>query len=572
MKILAFHRLSLKVTDSKEKAEILNAQFKSVFTKLKNSVTPSISGNKYSAIGKLTISLNGVTKLLQNINVSKASGPDHIPGRLLNELSNEIAPVLHTIFVQSINDGVIPSDWRLAYVTPVFKKGNKNLAENYRPVSLTCITCKLMEHIIYKHILNHLESHNILSDLQHGFRSGRSCETQLITTIHDLMSSFDRRVQTDVAILDFSKAFDTVPHDRLLSKLAHYGIDKNIWQWISTFLKGRKQSVIVDGKSSLFADVDSGVPQGTVLGPLLFLLHINDLPSVVNSKVRLFADDCLLYREIKTINDQNDLQKDLNSLQAWASDWGMRFNAKKCNILTISRAKSPLHKFYSLCGEILKEVPDAKYLGIQIDSKLAFSKHISMISARGNSNLAFLRRNLKSCPSKLRDTAYRSLVRPSLEYSCSVWSPFKKIDGTKLEKVQRRAARFVTGKYKYTDSVSEMLQSLGWPTLEARRKEQRLVLFYKIVNKIACIQTGSILAPADSRTRANHRFKFAHVRTNCESFRHSFFPATISDWNSLPFGIVEAETTDGFKLKYRSHQASQPEASARYPLQGPADY
>ena len=328
----------------------------------------------------------------------------------------------------------------MANVALIFKKGNRGLAENYRPVSLTCITCKLFEHIVCRHILDHVEDHKILTNLQHGFRSGRSCETQLITTTHDLLSSFNSKSQIDVAILDFSKAFDTVPHAGLLGKLEHYGIDSKILLWITNFLNNRKQRVVVDGSFSNFADVESGVPQGTVLGPLLFLLHINDLPSCVNSKVRLFADDCLLYREIKNNQDQIDMQRDLDALMDWGSTWSMKFNAKKCNIMRVSRSRKPLQHFYSLGSEILQEVSDTKYLGIQIDNKLDWNKHISTVAARGQSKLAFLNRNLKGCPKKLRDTAYISLIRPALEYSCSVWHPHKKSNKDKIEKVQRRAA------------------------------------------------------------------------------------------------------------------------------------
>ena len=185
-----------------------------------------------------------------------------------------------------------------------------------------------MEHIICKHILIHLEKHNILTDLQHGFRSGHSCESQLIITLNDLLESFDNKDQVDMVILDFSKAFDTVPHQKLLHKIRNYGIDGKINLWLEQFLTNRKQRVLVDGDFSCFGDVLSGVPQGTVLGPLLFLLHINDLPSNVKSQVRLFADDCLLYRKIKSEEDQLQLQKDLVALELWASTWGMNFNER----------------------------------------------------------------------------------------------------------------------------------------------------------------------------------------------------------------------------------------------------
>ena len=365
-------------TDRKSISEILNTQFKSVFTKKTSSKIPELPGVTFPSIKDLKITEFDVFKLLDKIDVSKASGPDCIPGRILQNLARELAPVLHFIFEQSLNTGDLPAEWTLANVAPIFKKGSKLQAVNYRPVSLTCISCKLFEHIVCKHILGHLEDHEILTDLQHGFRSGRSCETQLITTFHDIASAYNKKgSQIDIAVLDFSKAFDTVPHDGLLSKLKHYGIDDKIWLWISNFLKQRKQRVVVDGIQSDLVTVDSGVPQGTVLGPILFLLHINDLPSVISSKVRLFADDCLVYREIKNRQDQIALQKDLNLLENWGSKWGMRFNAAKCNIMRMFRKQTPISTQYELSGQVLEEVKDAKYLGVTVSDDLEWTKHIN---------------------------------------------------------------------------------------------------------------------------------------------------------------------------------------------------
>ena len=203
---------------------------------------------------------------------------------ILKTLANNIAPALTEIFQVSLNTGKLPKDWLSANVTCAFKKGDRHEAQNYRPISLTSVSCKTLEHIIFTHIISHLESQNILTHLNHGFRAGYSTETQLITTIHDLLTSFDSGKQIDLAILDFSKAFDTVPHDRLLQKLDKYGVRGSIHDWLRSFLTERSMQVVVEGCSSSQTRVDSGVPQGTVLGPLLFLCHINDLPEAVKSQ------------------------------------------------------------------------------------------------------------------------------------------------------------------------------------------------------------------------------------------------------------------------------------------------
>ena len=270
----------------------------------------------------------------------------------------------------------------------------------------------------------------------------------MILTIQDLLERKDPpKSQIDVGVLDFAKTFDKVPHRRLMNKLRICGIDGDIALWIQSFLSDRSQNVIVDGASSDCTRVRSGVPQETVMGPLLFLLFINGMPSVVDphTEVRLFADDCLIYRTIRSVQDQIQFQLDLSALHNWGQVWGMKFNAKKCHILTITNKEQPLIKFYELDGTVLQQVDCAMYLGILIHKTLRFSEHIRNTATKCSRRFSFLRRNLKNCPQDLKKTAYLSLVRSSAEYGAVVWDPFLAKDREALERVQNRAVRWVCG-------------------------------------------------------------------------------------------------------------------------------
>ena len=529
---------------SKDKAEILNAQFQSVFTKDTVDSTTTLPGPQFPPIGELHISKEGVEKLLKDINPNKASGPDEIPCRLLKGLATELAPCLTALFNQSIETACLPKDWLNANIAPVFKKGSRSMAVNYRPVSLTSVICKILEHIITKHIRNHLDKHNILSPYQHGFRYKHSCESQLLITTHDLMKHQDKKHQVDVAVLDFSKAFDTVPHLLLLGKLRHYGIRGPILQWIDTFLRQRHQRVVVEGQSSSSVRVESGVPQGTVLGPLLFLLHINDLPENVTSSVILFADEFLLYRTIKSIEDHLALQKDLENLVEWGSRWGMKFNTDKCHILRISRSKTP----YTMAGNILKQVSSVKYLGITLEETLQWNLQVASTARKANGVLAFVRRNLKGAPRKAKEMTYTTLVRPILEYGAVIWDPHQKQNVHRLEQVQRRAARFVCNSYTKTQSVSALLKQLNWTSLEERRRHQRLILLYKIAEGLVAVPVESInLEPNKGKTRSGGKKTFKHIRTNTTTFQYAYTPRTIPEWNSLSEDTKSAKSTSEFK-------------------------
>ena len=311
-------------TDSLDKANICNRQFQSAFTCKSDTEIPSKDTSSFISMGEITYDPNGVLKLLSNLKIHKATGLDGLCARVLKECSSEIVPIIALIYNKSLAQGTVPDDWRQANVAPIFKKGEKYDAANYRPVSLTCICCKTLEHIIVTNINKHLAFESILADshCQHGFRSQRSSETQVVQFFHDLVSNLDRALnrnhrQIDVIIMDFAKAFDKVPHRMLLYKLDNYGIRGSTHKWITSWLSERSQKVVLDGQASDPVPVLSSVFQGSVLGPVIFVNFINDLPENIRSSVRLFADDCVLYRNIESAMDCQILQDYLNSLAQW---------------------------------------------------------------------------------------------------------------------------------------------------------------------------------------------------------------------------------------------------------------
>ena len=397
-------------SDNISKTRLLNEQFTSVFTRTNTSNLPNLGPSPHPDIQRFDVTEEGVLKLLNNLNHHKASGPDNIPTQLLKEGASELSSIFTLLFNSTLHQGQIPTPWKQANVAPVNKKNNRHDPANYRPISLTSVTCKLIEHIIYSQIINHLDSNGILTDSQFGFRKRRSCETQLLITVQDLAQGLRDKQQIDAVILDFSKAFDTVSHRHLLLKLEHYGVRGPTLSWIGDFPHAESH-----------APVTSGVPQGSVLGPLLFRCYINDLPACVSSHIRLFADECLLYRTIHYQLDAVILQEDLNMLQQWEAKWLMSFNPDKCEELRVTNTrKHTLHTQYNVHDRILNTVDKTKYLGVTIQSKLNWKPHINNIAKKANNVRAFLQRNLSKCPRPVKEQAYKTYVRPILEYASTV--------------------------------------------------------------------------------------------------------------------------------------------------------
>lgn len=396
--------------------------------------------------------------------------------------------------------------------------------------------------------MDHVNSAGVLLPQQHGFRAKLSCETQLLEFTNDIATNLNRGLQSDVCVLDFSKAFDKVGHQRLLHKLRWYGISGKTNNWIASFLSSRQQTVVVDGKSSEPLPVLSGVPQGSVLGPCLFLLYINDIAEDLHSKIRLFADDTMIYLTIKNTPDAHHLQEDLDKLAAWEATWMMQFHPGKCEIISISKKSHPIVYNYTLHGQTLRHVDVVKYLGVNISKDLRWEHHIDYVAAKAMKPLNFLRRNLKIGNTTVKSNAYKSIVRPILEYGQTVWDPYTATMTSRLEMVQRRAARFVTGQHAKTASVTDMLKKLEWETLETRRRNARLVMFYKIHYSHVSIKMP--LKPKKRKTPSRHENTLAYEipPSKIDIHKFSFFPRTSREWNTMKEETVNIQSLESFKV------------------------
>jgi len=552
---------SLATTDGKmaekavDKANILQSQYVSVYTKEDTSQSLPINYQQHPTMPSITVHAAGVKKLLDDLDCTKATGPDLIPTRVLKECSSVLAPILAELFQQSIDTGSIPDDWLTANVVAIFKKGNKHEASNYRPVSLTSITCKTLEHIIYSQVMEHYNKHNFLSQYQHGFRSGYSCETQLLTTVEDIQRGLDSEAcYYDLIILDFSKAFDKVAFNRLLFKLQKSGINGKLLIWIQNWLTQRTQRVVVEGEHSRTEPVTSGVPQGTVLGPLFFLVYINDINKEVESTLRLFADDSLLYRQIKTPEDQYILQRDIDKLADWARLWQMSFNVKKCHVLRIKRSKRTTRSqgecVYSMAGVRLVEVEHHPYLGVELDNTLSWDTQLKNINSKSIRVLNMIRRNFTlGTTLDIRKALYFSLVRPHLEYASAVWDPHHKTKIDSLEKVQNQAARFATKRYGRTDSVTAMKRELEWNSLQERRFVQRQSLMYKTHNHLTQYSLPPYCRAPARPLKSHHQHSYQNIRAMHDSYQYSYLPRTLRIWSILPAKLVCAPTIECFKSR-----------------------
>ena len=445
--------------------------------------------------------------------------------------------------------GSIPSEWKEAEVVPIFEKGDKSTPGNYRPVSLTAIVCKIFEKFVRDALCNHLADNNLLSPEQFGFTSGRSCTTQLLVTINDWLESLDKGKAVDAVYLDFKKAFDLVPHSRLLLKLESYGVSGSLLGWIQDFLSDRTQYVKINGHVSDRCEVSSGVPQGSVLGPTLFIYFINDLPDMTKCKTKIFADDTKAYTEVTEDSESRQfLQCCIDSLVTWADTWLMKFNSSKCKVMHLGK-HNPNHVYYIRDGYNYSQLDTTsveKDLGVYVDNKLNFDTHVTTIVKKCNKLSGMIVRTITHKDKDIMVPLFKSLIRPVIEYGNTVWCPYLKKHIELVEGVQRRFTRKIYGTAHL--DYHERLKFLKLPSLEYRRFRGDLLETYKMMhNCYDEVCTNPLFQISHENRTRGHAYKLTKLHASNNITKHFFSHRIVNVWNGLPVEAVNASSLNVFK-------------------------
>ena len=537
---------TMAVSD-KDKAETLNNFFGSVFTKEDLNNLPDSKPTEWSdgkTITDILVTPSAIEEKLSKLDINKAYGPDGIPPIVLKELRSSLSTPLSYLFNKSIESGTLPEEWKTANVTAIFKKGTKSEPGNYRPVSLTSVICKVFESIVRDCIVDHMNINRLFSECQHGFRQHRSCVTQLLHVMEDLTKLLEDKNNIDVIYFDFKKAFDTVPHKRLLTKLEYYGITGNVLLWIKDFLSNRKQAVKVGSNFSDTIKVTSGIPQGSILGPILFTIFINDLPDQVESYCKIFADDTKIYN---VTSETKKLQDDINSMILWSEHWQLYFNTAKCKRMHIGKSNSK-HEYTMNVNDketIIEECTEEKDLGIIIDNELKFDRHIQEAVKKASKVLGMIKRNFKFIDKENLLLLFKGLIRPILEYGNVIWAPYLKRQSSEIEKIQRRATKLI--KDIKDKPYEERLKLLKLPSLKARRIRGDLIQCYKIFRQVDDIDVETFFTQAKSQSTRNNTDKI-FIKYSKLNVRKYYFTNRVAPlWNSLPAHVKNAPTTNHFK-------------------------
>jgi len=539
-----------------EKSEIFNGFFASVFVK-DNGCLPQFSKRVNGDVSLTSVNFTPsiVRQTLRKLKPSSSAGLDGISNLFLRKCASSLCLPLCHIFDTSFKNGQIPAQWLSAIVVPIHKSGPTSDPNNYRPISLTSTCCRAMERIINKEILTYLLKHNLISQHQHGFIKHRSTCTNLLECLSDWSLNMQSKRITDVVYFDFRKAFDSVSYNKLLAKITAYGISGYLYEWIVAFLSNRKQAVRVDNVLSCFLNVISGVPQGSVLGPTLFLLFINDVCDVFGDlKVvcKLYADDVKLYTTYDLNETHCDLSTATQRLVSWSDTWQLSLSAQKCTVCRLQNSK--WHTSHD-CNPPVCHVNDfilplsntIRDLGVVVDSNLKFDKHVSAIVHKAHTRAKLILRCFTSRDRKLLVKAFCTYVRPLLEYCTPVWSPHYRYLIDMVEKVQRRFTKRLSGLRHL--SYSDRLQVLGLQSLERRRLSHDLILVYKIFHGLTQSTLSNNLKLQQFTNTRGHPYKLAKRLCSHDIYKYFFTNRIVDLWNSLPNEVVSIRSLRAFRCR-----------------------
>ena len=540
-------------TKPEEKANILNTYFasKSSVTNPEDEVpllNPKVNYNKFENINTSPIEIAKIVRTIKKSHVSYCG----LPGKFLSLISTPISFSLSTLLNNLFKESIFPDEWKLSHVIPIYKRsGLKTDKVNYRPISLLPTLSKICESILHRRLLSHCTDHNLITERQAAYISGDSTINQLLTLVHKIQKSWTVNNITQAAFLDIHAAFDKVWHRGLIAKLKQAGVEDKALNLFRSYLEGRRQVVVIDGVKSNIEEIKAGVPQGSRLGPLLFLIYINDIIEDIESDIFIFADDTTITASDKTPELTTDkLNRDLIKIKTWSSKWKVTFNAKKSKDIIFSKTNyidaAPL-KYNNIN---IERVTTHKHLGIHLTHNLDWSEHLKQVCLKSNQKLGVLR-HVKLLQRHTLDILYKLIVRSVIDYGREAiyFNSLSVSDKERLERIQYNAAKLVTGAHPCTSRI-KLNEELGWETIQQRADFLGLTLYHKIHLGITRPLVRSSMQPREetnTRSSGNYKpFKYKTVK-----FSKTFFPYFTNKWNSLHKDMKTLNITD-FKLDLKN--------------------